>query len=144
MDYIKATYNPCKIENGKCRGYGLGINHDFCCGGCKYLTKEGCSTKSPWCKLWFCDTYWREYLPKNIVKEIDHFKRVLSYAAPHYLGRHSIEDMLKKTLNDLYYNENLINNLYKKAKKYCKENQNVRRTKTSIRENQEIIRNLKG
>lgn len=48
-DKITKEYNPCKIENGKCARISI------CCGGCKYLTKDGCSTKCLWCKLWLCD-----------------------------------------------------------------------------------------
>jgi hypothetical protein len=52
-------HNPCEItrgENGKvtCRMNGP------CCGGCKYLGENGCTTKSLGCKIGLCYEYsWR-------------------------------------------------------------------------------------
>ena len=44
--------NPCKIKDGKCaRG-------NFCCDGCRHLSKNGCTIKALWCKLWLCGQFY--------------------------------------------------------------------------------------
>jgi len=47
-DKLLKKYNPCRIKNGKC------ANGRFCCYGCKYLNKSGCTVKCLECKLWLC------------------------------------------------------------------------------------------
>ena len=52
-----AEFDPCRIHDGLCmrgrRDHGL-ESSNFCCSGCEYLTSEGCTTDSIWCKLWTC------------------------------------------------------------------------------------------
>jgi hypothetical protein len=55
-DRLFKKYNPCGIENGACianRGK-IWFKKGCCCRGCKYLSLEGCTTRSLACKLWFC------------------------------------------------------------------------------------------
>jgi hypothetical protein len=48
-------FDPCKVENGECvRARESKDAPNFCCGGCKHLSSEGCAVKAIWCKLWFC------------------------------------------------------------------------------------------
>ena len=50
-DFLLKKHNPCKIKDGGCAGP---YRTSFCCDGCYYLTKNGCSVKCLWCKLWMC------------------------------------------------------------------------------------------
>jgi hypothetical protein len=64
-DILKQPDNPCQIhmENGKptCavsrddtfRGFGFASPH-LCCGGCKHLGPNGCTTQALYCKLGWC------------------------------------------------------------------------------------------
>lgn len=54
-DRIVKKVNPCNIrknESGElvCNG----VSPEWCCGGCQYLTTNGCSVKALGCKLWLC------------------------------------------------------------------------------------------
>jgi hypothetical protein len=77
-DKLIKEYDPCKIENGKCvRLVGM------CCGGCKYLTEDGCSTKCLWCKLWLCDyllkkpEYWPLISKLRKIEKVANRKKLL-------------------------------------------------------------------
>jgi hypothetical protein len=49
--FMEEFGNPCDIGNEKCtRGSAT-----YCCGGCEYLSEDGCTTKSLGCKLFICD-----------------------------------------------------------------------------------------
>lgn len=75
-DKLFKKYNPCQIKNGRC------IVGDKCCCGseykkvsyffkCKYLKKNGCSTKCLACKVHICrDLY-------QILSGISSFKKFL-------------------------------------------------------------------
>lgn len=48
---IIAKYQPCAFKEGECF---TGMQW-HCCGGCCYLSKTGCTTKSLSCKLHLCE-----------------------------------------------------------------------------------------
>lgn len=85
---IIKEYDPCKIENGKCARIRI------CCGGCKYLTKDGCSIKCLWCKLWLCDyllkkpEYWPLISKLRKIEKVASRKKIL-------IERGSKEDLMR-------------------------------------------------
>lgn len=48
---IIAKYQPCDFKEGKC----FTKMQWHCCGGCRYLSKTGCTTKSLSCRLHLCE-----------------------------------------------------------------------------------------
>lgn len=47
--------DPCFVVGGECLAYRLGFyKTNFCCNGCRHLTRYGCKAKSLACKLWLC------------------------------------------------------------------------------------------
>jgi len=52
-------FAPCRVHDHICMRGRANLNlefKNFCCGGCQYLTDEGCVTNSIWCKLWVCES----------------------------------------------------------------------------------------
>jgi len=47
-------FNPCNVCDGVCERHRRQEGKNFCCDGCLYLGKEGCSVKALQCKLWIC------------------------------------------------------------------------------------------
>jgi hypothetical protein len=54
-DRIIKKYNPCELSKNRC------LDGKFCCEGCKYLSKDGCTTKALFCKVWLCKNARRKY-----------------------------------------------------------------------------------
>lgn len=53
-DKLMKEYNPCQITDGECINTRYADTKSCCCYGCKYLTPNGCSAKSLFCRLWTC------------------------------------------------------------------------------------------
>ena len=77
-------YQPCKIIDGKCtRGKP-------CCGGCRYLSKNGCIAKALYCKVWLCSNEF----PVELIEGLRRVEREAEYY--HLLRyRSGKEDSLK-------------------------------------------------
>lgn len=94
---LMAKYNPCHSLEGKCRGDYWYSSDSFCCSRCKYLTKEGCSVKSLFCKLWTC---WKtEHFHSREFKIEQHklFNEAFYYKLLMFRG--SKEDVMSKDFN---------------------------------------------
>ena len=111
-DKLIRKYNPCDIQHM----YGLSVvcNNDYmvksrgsklCCGGCKWLSHDGCTVKSVGCKVGTCwvDESWRvvtkrdlcnKDIPITFIRQMDRLckiaKRYRIYGA-----RKSKEETLK-------------------------------------------------
>jgi hypothetical protein len=69
---IIKKYDPCKIENGAC------VRENICCNGCKYLTKDGCSIKCLWCKLWLCDYLLKKPKCRPLILRLKKIEKIAS------------------------------------------------------------------
>jgi hypothetical protein len=74
---VIARINPCEIVivNGKAtcvdsRTTGYRNNGELCCGGCRHLSKQGCTVKALACKLWLCITVKRTEKGKQAMQEL--------------------------------------------------------------------------
>jgi len=54
-DQLIKKYNPCQIYKDA-RGKAHCLRDLPCCGGCKFLGPDGCTTKCLGCKLGLCET----------------------------------------------------------------------------------------
>ena len=64
-DRLFKKYDPCNIHIVE-RGIGYNsrktsTEYGLCCGGCKYLSKDGCTVKCLPCKLHICSTFMYSY-----------------------------------------------------------------------------------
>ena len=60
---ILDVLNPCDIKKVDGKLTCNNVN-GLCCGGCKHLSDNGCTTESLTCKLWFC--YFGEHYPREL------------------------------------------------------------------------------
>lgn len=84
-----AKYNPCnfhKDSEGKVRCSA----GEPCCGGCKYLGPDGCTTNSLACKLWICYTLDKQQ--PQLVVELKELHRQVKEAKLPLVFRGSKED----------------------------------------------------
>jgi len=134
---IVAKYNPCKITKGKCHA-GRCVKDGLCCGGCRFLGENGCTTQSLICKVWLCfvgvrgygrdertdsvvNLYFDEMQP--IIKEMKHY----ALDSPRCDKEYAIESVLRSGQsvpwghinykNDKYYPLPIYTNAYNKASK---------------------------
>ena len=49
-------HNICDVYDNTCLNGRESSKISFCCGGCQYLSNNGCTTNALWCKLWLCAT----------------------------------------------------------------------------------------
>ena len=70
-DFICKKHNPCGINNSTCKA---SIN--FCCSGCKHLTKQGCNTNALYCRLWLCSG---SAYTKTVACQLHTLKTIASY-----------------------------------------------------------------
>lgn len=94
-EVVLSKHNACDIKtvDGKftCReGHG-------CCGGCKHLGPEGCTTNSLTCKLWLCHTAQRE-VPEAL-QELQAIRTVANDFDIPFVCRGSMEDHMRAVTN---------------------------------------------
>ena len=64
-----------------------------CCEGCRYLTSDGCSTKSLTCKLWLCSDMLIEKIKlKGLWKEWEEIKDIARRHNWNFNPRRGIDD----------------------------------------------------
>lgn len=100
-DSLLKQYNPCQIKDGYCANkynleHGLkDIQFELCCGGCKYHSITGCTTKALACKVGLCSQMRQKY--PELTKKLDAlYTRGVSAGIPMYNIRMSKEEMLSK------------------------------------------------
>ena len=66
-----AEFDPCEIRDGGCYdGRNGGTN--FCCSKCDFITDDGCTIDSIYCKLWLCGTLRsKKELPKEFKDQLN-------------------------------------------------------------------------
>ena len=85
-NFLLKKHSPCEIKNGKCSGP---FSTEFCCDGCEYLTKKGCSIKCLWCKLWLCGVG-SDRLVKQF-KALNHLARLNDLESPRRSKQHTMQ-----------------------------------------------------
>jgi len=99
-DRYVQRYNPCKINSkGEC------LTGNCCCSGCKYLGKQGCTTKCLLCKIHLCsESSFRNPIVAGKLKVIEEIAKKYNL-----LGARKSK---KETLSSHPFNLRIINRNY--------------------------------